>query len=43
MRGAGAPTPHLGNVTEESFRVHYSQMVEGIDARFKGEPLRRLA
>ena len=36
-------TPHLGYVTEESFRTHYSQMVEGIDAWFKGEPLRRLA
>ena len=36
-------TPHLGYVTEESFRAHYSQMVEGIDAWLKGEPLRRLA
>jgi D-3-phosphoglycerate dehydrogenase len=36
-------TPHLGYVTEETFRAHYSQMVEGIDAWFKGEPLRRLA
>ncbi|MDB5606559.1 MAG: hydroxyacid dehydrogenase [Bradyrhizobium sp.] len=36
-------TPHLGYVTQESFRNHYSQMVEGIDAWFKGEPLRRLA
>jgi phosphoglycerate dehydrogenase-like enzyme len=36
-------TPHLGYVTEESFRNHYAQMVEGIDAWFKGEPLRRLA
>jgi D-3-phosphoglycerate dehydrogenase len=36
-------TPHLGYVTEESFRNHYSQMVEGIDAWFKGEPARRLA
>jgi phosphoglycerate dehydrogenase-like enzyme len=36
-------TPHLGYVTEESFRNHYSQMVEGIDAWFKGAPLRRLA
>ena len=36
-------TPHLGYVTEESFRNHYSQMVEGIDAWFKGETLRRLA
>jgi D-3-phosphoglycerate dehydrogenase len=36
-------TPHLGYVTEETFRAHYSQMVEGIDAWLKGEPLRRLA
>jgi phosphoglycerate dehydrogenase-like enzyme len=36
-------TPHLGYVTEESFRSHYSQMVEGIDGWLKGEPLRRLA
>ncbi len=36
-------TPHLGYVTEEGFRNHYTQMVEGIDAWLKGEPLRRLA
>ena len=36
-------TPHLGYVTEEGFRNHYGQMVEGIDAWFRGEPLRRLA
>ena len=36
-------TPHLGYVTLETFRAHYSQMVEGIDAWFKGETLRRLA
>jgi D-3-phosphoglycerate dehydrogenase len=36
-------TPHLGYVTEESFRNHYRQMVEGIDAWFKGETLRKLA
>src|ERR1700680_2767703 len=36
-------TPHLGYVTEEGFRSHYSQMVEGIDAWLKGEPVRRLA
>ena len=28
-------TPHLGYVTEENFRAHYSQMVEGIDAGSK--------
>ena len=36
-------TPHLGYVTEEGFRNHYRQMVEGIDAWLKSEPLRRLA
>jgi D-3-phosphoglycerate dehydrogenase len=36
-------TPHLGYVTEESFRGHYSQMVDCIEAWFKGETLRRLA
>jgi len=36
-------TPHLGYVTEDSFRNHYVQMVEGIDAWFKGEPVRKLA
>jgi D-3-phosphoglycerate dehydrogenase len=36
-------TPHLGYVTEDSFRNHYQQMVEGIDAWFKGEPKQRLA
>jgi D-3-phosphoglycerate dehydrogenase len=35
-------TPHLGYVTEEGFRAHYGQMVEGIDAWIKGEPVRRL-
>src|SRR5690242_6623409 len=36
-------TPHLGYVTEDSFRTHYQQMVTGIDAWFKGEPMQRLA
>src|ERR1700731_4797940 len=36
-------TPHLGYVTEEGFRSHYGQRVEGIDSWLKGEPLRRLA
>jgi D-3-phosphoglycerate dehydrogenase len=36
-------TPHLGYVTDEGFRNHYGQMVEGIEAWFTGEPLRRLA
>jgi D-3-phosphoglycerate dehydrogenase len=35
-------TPHLGYATEDGFRNHYSQMVEGIDAWFKGEPKRKL-
>ena len=36
-------TPHLGYVTEDSFRNHYTQMVEGVDAWFKGETPRRMA
>ena len=36
-------TPHLGYVTRETFIAHYTQMVEGIDAWFGGEPARRLA
>ena len=36
-------TPHLGYVTEEGFTNHYRQMVEGIGAWLKGEPVRRLA
>src|SRR4030081_1804388 len=36
-------TPHLGYVTGDSFRNHYAQMVEGVDAWFKGETPRRLA
>ena len=36
-------TPHLGYVTEDSFRTHYQQMVTGIDAWFRGEPKQRLA
>jgi D-3-phosphoglycerate dehydrogenase len=36
-------TPHLGYATEENFKGHYTQMVDGIDAWFKGEPLRGLA
>jgi phosphoglycerate dehydrogenase-like enzyme len=35
-------TPHLGYATEDSFRNHYTQMVEGIDAWFKGAPVRKL-
>jgi phosphoglycerate dehydrogenase-like enzyme len=36
-------TPHLGYATKETFIAHYTQMVEGIEAWFKGEPSRRLA
>jgi D-3-phosphoglycerate dehydrogenase len=36
-------TPHLGYVTEESFRSHYGQMVECIDAWLSGDPPRRIA
>ncbi|MGC2775810.1 MAG: D-2-hydroxyacid dehydrogenase family protein [Bradyrhizobium sp.] len=37
-------TPHLGYVSEESFRAHYGQMVDGIAAWLGGtEPPRRLA
>jgi phosphoglycerate dehydrogenase-like enzyme len=36
-------TPHLGYATQETFIAHYNQMVEGIDAWSKGEPMRRLA
>jgi len=36
-------TPHLGYATKETFIAHYNQMVEGIDAWFREEPLRRLA
>ena len=36
-------TPHLGYVSTDALRAHYSQMVDAIDAWFKGEPPRRLA
>ncbi|WP_024511066.1 D-2-hydroxyacid dehydrogenase family protein [Bradyrhizobium sp. ARR65] len=35
-------TPHLGYVSVDALRAHYGQMVETIDAWFKGEPPRRL-
>src|SRR5215213_6914150 len=35
-------TPHLGYATEEVFRGHYAQMVEGIDGWLKGDPPRKL-
>lgn len=36
-------TPHLGYVTGDSFRNHYQQMLEGIEAWFMGDAPRRLA
>jgi D-3-phosphoglycerate dehydrogenase len=36
-------TPHLGYVSVDSLRAHYSQMVDTIEAWLKGEPPRRLA
>src|SRR6202012_585642 len=36
-------TPHLGYATDEVLRGHYVQMLEGIEAWLKGEPVRRLA
>src|SRR5262245_43432596 len=36
-------TPHLGYATEDGLRTHYGQMVDAIDAWFKGETPRRLA
>jgi D-3-phosphoglycerate dehydrogenase len=36
-------TPHLGYVTEETFRSHYGQMAEGIAGWLAGEPLRKFA
>jgi len=36
-------TPHLGYATADGLRSHYGQMVEAIDAWFKGAPPRRLA
>jgi phosphoglycerate dehydrogenase-like enzyme len=36
-------TPHLGYTSQDAFRAHYGQMVDGISGWLKGEPLRRLA
>ena len=36
-------TPHLGYASVDAMRAHYCQMVDTIDAWFKGEPPRRLA
>jgi phosphoglycerate dehydrogenase-like enzyme len=33
-------TPHIGYVTEESYRLFYGDMVEDIQAYLKGEPIR---
>jgi phosphoglycerate dehydrogenase-like enzyme len=36
-------SPHLGYVSVDALRAHYGQMVDTIEAWFKGEPPRRLA
>ena len=36
-------TPHVGYVTEESYRVFYGQMVESISAWATGTPIREIA
>lgn len=36
-------TPHIGYCTEETFRVFYSQMLEGFSAYYSGSPLRLLS
>ncbi|WP_024518191.1 D-2-hydroxyacid dehydrogenase family protein [Bradyrhizobium sp. Tv2a-2] len=36
-------TPHLGYVSVDALRAHYGQMVDTIEAWFRGEPPRRLA
>ena len=33
-------TPHIGYVTEEVFRVNFSDAVENVEAWLKGEPTR---
>ena len=33
-------TPHLGYVTEETYRLFYEQTVEDIEAFFAGQPVR---
>ncbi|QDM16230.1 D-2-hydroxyacid dehydrogenase family protein [Tardiphaga sp. vice352] len=35
-------TPHLGYVTAENYRRIYCEMIEGIEAWLRGEPLRKL-
>jgi phosphoglycerate dehydrogenase-like enzyme len=35
-------TPHLGYVTEETFRAYYGRAIEGIEAWLAGTPVRRL-
>jgi len=36
-------TPHLGYVTEETYRIFFSQAVEDIKAFFDGKPVRVLS
>ena len=35
-------TPHLGYVTEESYKIYFSDMVENIAAYLAGAPIRML-
>jgi phosphoglycerate dehydrogenase-like enzyme len=35
-------TPHIGYVTEETYRVFYGQTVDAIAAYLAGEPIRVL-
>jgi phosphoglycerate dehydrogenase-like enzyme len=35
-------TPHIGNVSRESYTVHYQQLVEDIEAWLDGTPIRRM-
>jgi phosphoglycerate dehydrogenase-like enzyme len=36
-------TPHLGYVTEDTYRVFYEQTVENVEAFLAGEPVRVIA
>ena len=36
-------TPHLGYVTEDTYRVFYGQTVEDVEAFLAGEPVRVIA
>jgi D-3-phosphoglycerate dehydrogenase len=32
--------PHVGYVTAENYSIFYTQMIEGLEACFKGKPIR---